>query len=177
MILSLVLTTSLLFAQTESAIPSSVTDQQIVDQNINQPASQEQLTSNQFFWDVTDEKDPFKPYRSPRALKQDAAAPVDPLTLLDLSQVQILAILWNNKIPRAVLKAADGKTYTIFRKTRLGSNSGMVVDIREGEVIVVESFDDGFGNIVKEVKPLRLMKARPTAGLNPTGEKQSGEEQ
>jgi hypothetical protein len=31
--------------------------------------SEETLVSNQFVWDVTDERDPFRPYRSPRALK------------------------------------------------------------------------------------------------------------
>jgi len=132
--------------------------------------NEDALVANQFVWDVTDERDPFKPYRSPRTLKQDAAAPVDPLTLLDLGQVQILAILWNNKVPRAVLKAQDGTLYTIFRKTKLGGNSGVVVDIREGEVIVVESFDDGFGNIIKEVRPLRLSKPSANLSSNPTGE-------
>lgn len=154
---------SLLFAQTSPEVPPPR------DLGV-QTSQEENFVSNQFVWDVTDERDPFKPYRSPRALKQDEAAPVDPLTLLDLGQVQILAILWNNKVPRAVLRAQDGSLYTIFRKTKLGGNSGVVVDIREGEVIVVESFDDGFGNIVKEVRALRLSK--PSADLSsvPTGE-------
>lgn len=159
---------SLLLAQTKPEVPPPMS---------NNAKSEETLVSNLFVWDVIDERDPFKPYRSPRTLKQDAAVPVDPLTLLDLNQVQILAILWNNKTPRAVLQSHDGKLYTIFRKTRLGTNSGVVVDIREGEVIVVESFDDGFGNIVKEVKPLRLSK--PTANLSqtPDGENPDGEKE
>lgn len=153
---------SVLFAQQPSDVPP------VVQSDIAQ--TEDALTATQFVWDVTDIRDPFKPYKSPRALKQDAAAPVDPLTLLDLGQVQVLAILWNNKIPRAVLRSSDRKLYTVFRKTRLGTNGGIVVDIREGEVIVVESFDDGFGNIVKEVRALRLLKPSANVSSNPTGE-------
>lgn len=127
------------------------------------PNSNNQLSNQSLSWDPTGKRDPFKPYRAPRAVKQNSDVFIDPLTLLDLSQVQVVAILWNNKNPRAVIRGS-GKLFTIFKKTNIGSNNGVVAEIREGEVIVVETFDDGFGNIVKEIKPLRLSK--PNSGPN-----------
>ena len=119
-------------------------------------------------WDPSGKRDPFKPYRAPRTIKQNSDVAVDPLTLLDLSQVQVVAILWNNKVPRAVISGA-GKFYTIFKRTNIGPNNGIVAEIREGEVIVIETFDDGFGNVVKEVKPLRLNKLNAQPGSMSSG--------
>jgi type IV pilus assembly protein PilP len=110
----------------------------------NKSMMNEQQSNQNLSWDPTGKRDPFKPYRAPRVLKQNSDVFVDPLTLLDLSQVQVVAILWNNKNPRAVVKSSDGKLYTIFKRTNVGVNNGIVAEIREGEVIVVETFDDGF---------------------------------
>ncbi|MFN9066204.1 MAG: hypothetical protein ACK5V3_03175, partial [Bdellovibrionales bacterium] len=50
---------------------------------------------------------------------------------------------------------------TIFRNTKIGPNSGFVAEIREGEVVVIETFDDGFGNVIKEPKILTMKKNFP----------------
>ena len=132
------------------------------------PMSNSQQTNSSLTWDPAGKRDPFKPYRAPRAVRQNSDVVVDPLSLLDLSQVQVVAILWNNKIPRAVIRGA-GKLVTIFKRTNIGANNGIVAEIREGEVIVVETFDDGFGNIVKEIKPLRLNKPNAQPGTVSSG--------
>jgi|GEM_PF-1860198 hypothetical protein len=136
-------------------------------ENLNSTSSSQQ-TGQSLLWDPTGKRDPFKPYRAPRTAKQNSDVFVDPLTLLDLSQVQVVAILWNNKNPRAVIRGA-GKLFTIFKRTQVGMNNGIVAEIREGEVIVVETLDDGFGNIVKEIKPLRLHKPRTASGSESRG--------
>jgi type IV pilus assembly protein PilP len=136
-------------------------------ENFN-PMMNGQQPSPSLTWDPTGKRDPFKPYRAPRAIKQNSDVIVDPLTLLDLSQVQVVAILWNNKNPRAVIRGS-GKLFTIFKRTNIGPNNGIVAEIREGEVIVIETFDDGFGNIVKEVKPLRLNKPSAQPGSVSSG--------
>ena len=46
---------------------------------------------------------------------------------------------------------------------RIGRNDGVVVDIREGEIVIVEKFDDGFGNIVREAKILEISSPEPAA--------------
>lgn len=111
----------------------------------------------EYVYDPTGKKDPFKPYRAPRIRGDNVqAAPIDPLILADLTEFKLVAVLWNTPKPRAVVEDKTGKSYTIQRNTRIGRNEGVVVDIRESEVIVVEKFDDGFGNIVKEARTLTM---------------------
>ncbi len=111
----------------------------------------------EYVYDPTGKKDPFKPYRAPRVRGDNIqSAPIDPLILADLAEFKLVAILWNTPKPRALVQDKTGKSYTIQRNTRIGRNEGVVVDIRESEVIVVEKFDDGFGNIVKEARTMEM---------------------
>jgi len=122
----------------------------------------------QYAYDPTGKKDPFKPYRAPRARGDNRpSAPVDPLTQVDISTLQLVAIMWNTARPRAVVRDTQGRVFTIFKNNRIGRNDGIVVDIREGEVVIVEKFDDGLGNIVREPKVMQ-MRVAPGAA-NSTG--------
>ncbi|MFN8791036.1 MAG: pilus assembly protein PilP [Bdellovibrionales bacterium] len=122
----------------------------------------------QYAYDPTGKKDPFKPYRAPRARGDNRPlAPIDPLTQVDISTLQLVAIMWNTTRPRAVVRDTQGRVFTIFKNNRIGRNDGIVVDIREGEVVIVEKFDDGLGNIVREPKVMQ-MRVAPGAA-NSTG--------
>lgn len=117
--------------------------------------------STEFVWDPTGKRDPFRPYKAPRVIRSDSNIPIDPLSLLDVNQVTLVAVLWNTSRPRAIIQDGGGARYTVFRNTKIGTNSGVVAEIREGEVVVVETFDDGFGNVVKEPKVITMKKNFP----------------
>jgi type IV pilus assembly protein PilP len=68
-----------------------------------------------------------------------------------------MAIIWEVKSPKAMVKDPDGTSYMISKNTKIGRNGGYVVAIREGEVLVVETVDNE-GVITKEVRILELKK-------------------
>lgn len=124
--------------------------------------------ATEFKWDPAGKRDPFRPYKI-RVLQQNEETPIDPLSLLDLSQIKVVGILWNTQKPRAVIQDSTGRRFTVFKKTKIGINRGVVVEIREGEVVVIEVFDDGFGNVVKEPKVLTLNKVAPAPKVDANG--------
>lgn len=110
-----------------------------------------------YVYDPTGKKSPFKPYRAPR-IKGDSkpATRQDPLTVIDVAQLRLVAVMWNTPKPRAVVKDSQGRSYMIFKNMHIGRNEGIVADIREGEIVIVEKFDDGFGNTVREARILEM---------------------
>jgi type IV pilus assembly protein PilP len=121
-------------------------------------------SDDQYTYDPTGHRDPFKPYKSYRpAPTSNNSSPVkvidpmDPLQRWDVDRFSVVAILWEVRLPKAMVKDPDGKMYMISKSTKIGRNSGQVVAIREGEVVVVEAIENE-GVQTKEVKILELKK-------------------
>lgn len=114
----------------------------------------------QYNYDPTGRRDPFKPYRNYRPTPgtgANRADLTDPLQRWDVGRFLIMAIIWEVKNPKAMIKDPDGTTFMIGKGTKIGRNGGHVIAIREGEVLVVETIDNE-GVITKEVRILELKK-------------------
>jgi type IV pilus assembly protein PilP len=126
------------------------------------PVMPEFAGDDQYVYEPGDRRDPFKPYRSFRP-GGGTSGPVnradltDPLQRWDINRFTILAIIWEVRNPKAMIKDPDGITYMIGKNTKIGRNAGYVAAIREGEVVVVETVDTE-GVVTKEVKILELKK-------------------
>lgn len=121
------------------------------------PRMEKESDGSTYLYDPTGKRDPFKPYRAPRVRgANQQAIPVDPLLTIEVGQLEVLGIMWNTSQPRAVVQDNQQRTYTIFKNSRVGRNEGVVADIREGEIVIVEKFDDGLGNIIREAKVLTM---------------------
>ncbi|MBS1971194.1 MAG: pilus assembly protein PilP [Bdellovibrionales bacterium] len=119
-------------------------------------------SDDQYTYDPTGRRDPFKPYRTyrPTPTNTGPAKMVDmsdPLQRWDLDRFNVVAIMWEIRHPKAMVKDPDGKMYMIGKSTKIGRNSGQVVAIREGEIVVVETIENE-GVQTKEVKILELKK-------------------
>jgi type IV pilus assembly protein PilP len=111
----------------------------------------------EFIYDPTGKRDPFKPfYRIERLDNLNINAQPSVLSFLnpnlgnkealetfELSTFQLVAVVWEVSDPKAMLKAPNGKIYTVRKQTRVGRNNGYVATIREGEIVVVEISPDG----------------------------------
>lgn len=111
-------------------------------------------------YDPISKRDPFKPYRNAKVGMSQVIArnrPTEPLEEFDVKSLQVVAIVWGNSKPRALIMDPTKKVHSVSKGQRLGKNEGFVAEIREGEVVVVELFDLN-GKVVKEPVVLTIKK-------------------
>lgn len=109
-----------------------------------------------FTYDPVNKRDPFLPFSPPKKAENPDFGPVLPLQRFDLEQLQIVGIIWDVAEPKALVVDPQGNTTIVTMNERIGRNNGYVAAIREGEVVIVEAFDNA-GNISYRTKVLRMV--------------------
>lgn len=117
-------------------------------------------------YDPKGKVDPFEPLlkdeSSAAAVKvrarTDPNRPKTPLEKLDLGQLKLVAIIAAPTGNRALVEESSGKGYIIKTGTYIGLNSGKVVDIKNGKVLVEEEFEDVYGKAIVQKKEITLPK-------------------
>lgn len=104
-----------------------------------------------YFYDPTGKTDPFKPFiaeqqEAPEEKKQ--RKPKTYLETLDLSQLELIAIVVGPMGNWAMVRDSRGVGHVIQKGTPIGTNEGMVYTVSEKEVIVREEYK-GFRGAVE----------------------------
>ena len=84
--------------------------------------------------------------------------PLTPLEKVDLSQLELKAILRTDAGNKALVEEASGKGYIIKKGTYIGTRSGIVVAILKDRIIVEEEHEDALGKVTIQEKELKLQK-------------------
>ena len=84
--------------------------------------------------------------------------PLTPLEQIDLSQLQLVAILQTQSGNKAMVEDATGKGYVLTPGTFIGINSGKVTKILKDVVIVEEETEDFLGKVTTNTRELKLQK-------------------
>ncbi len=111
--------------------------------------------------------DPFKPLyverpevpRSKKATEkaiEEISSKATPLERMELSQLKLVALIWNIKEPRAMVEDGTGKGYIIAQGTPLGKNKGRVTQITSAGVVVVEQYETSTGKLGTRAVSLKL---------------------
>lgn len=79
----------------------------------------------------------------------------DPLEEFGLGQLDLVAIISEVAVPKAMFIAPDGFGYVVKEGDRIGRNSGVVRDIRDNAVEVIEGGDDRDAQTLQRVIKLR----------------------
>lgn len=86
------------------------------------------------------------PFIQPEILKTPDSLPAHgpflPLQAFAMEQIRVKGIVWSVRKPKALLEA-EGKLYTVSLGDRVGNKNGYVAVIREGEVVIVETYQQG----------------------------------
>ncbi len=97
-----------------------------------------------FGYDPSGRRDPFAP-----VLQQLQPGKLDPnlppLQRVNLTELNLIAIVWGAYGYTAMVQTPDGFGYAIRRGTRVGQNNGVVSAITERGIIVQERFTDVYG--------------------------------
>ena len=117
---------------------------------------------NDYLYDPRGKTDPFKSFITAREEKEakEKKKPRTYLETLDLSQLNLSVIVIGPKGRWAMVKDPKGIGHVIKKGTAIGTNGGVVYNIKEGEVIIREEYQDfrgkkQFRDISKKTPALR----------------------
>lgn len=99
----------------------------------------EEVAEEHYIYDPTGKRDPFRPFDlSP---KQDLTGKT-PLERYDLGQLKLTAVLNTDGAPTAIVENAEGRGFTVRKGTKIGANSGEVVEILPDKLLILETTVD-----------------------------------
>jgi len=101
-----------------------------------------------------DRRDPFAPLVSKRDSSRGKG--LSPLESYDVSEMKIIAILWEKNKYFAVVSLPDGKSYNVTDGVKVGSHSGVVAKIAKDTVVIRERIRDASGVMSPRDTVLRL---------------------
>jgi Tfp pilus assembly protein PilP len=111
--------------------------------------------SGGYIYDPTGKPDPFKPFiLEVKRRKEEADKAIQPLQKYELSQLKLVAIIWNIDNPRALVEDSAGKGYIITKGSSIGNKQGKVTGILENEIVITEESADIFGET--KTKAIRI---------------------
>ena len=100
-------------------------------------------SQNAFIYDPTGKRDPFRPFDfSPHQAEDETKTPLE---RYDINQLKLTAVLTSEEDPSATVENAAGKGFIVKKGTKIGFNSGEVVEILKDRVLILETSIDFTG--------------------------------
>jgi len=90
--------------------------------------------------------------------KKKKRIPLTPIEKVDLSQLKLVGIIFAPDGNKALVEDASGKGFVIKKGTRIGINSGRVIKILKGRVVVEEEAESILGKTSLVKRELKLQK-------------------
>jgi len=120
------------------------------------PADVAASTQNSGAYEYTglDRRDPFAPLVSRRDGGREKG--ISPLESYDVTEMKIIAILWEKKKHFAVISLPDGKSYNVMDGAKVGSHGGVITKITKDTVVIRERIRDASGGMSARETVLRL---------------------
>lgn len=116
------------------------------------------VSSGSMKYDPVTMRDPFRSFEWKRHETQDAELG-GPLEQFDLSQLDVVAVIWKTGSARALVHDPSGQSYIIGVGARVGKNDGTVVGIDDNLVIVKETYVDYLGHETKQDVEMRIRRS------------------
>lgn len=110
---------------------------------------EEKKEGPKYTYDPSGKTDPFKSFIAEQEEMEEKAKrrPKTYLETLDLSQLELIAIIVGAKGNYAMVKDSKGTGHVIQKGTSIGTNGGFVERITEKEVVIREEFKDFKGTV------------------------------
>jgi len=112
-----------------------------------------------YSYDPTDKRDPFRSFVWDRPDKMQAIAEAGPLGQFDLSQLEVVAVVWRTGNARALVEDPSGESYIIGAGAAIGKNRGHVISIDDNTVVVKETYVDYLGQETTKDVEMRMRRS------------------
>ncbi|MBT4761246.1 MAG: hypothetical protein HOO06_06060 [Bdellovibrionaceae bacterium] len=106
-------------------------------------------------YDPTGRRNPFQRIDNIVAEAGNSQRPLLPLENFELSQLKLLGIIKSKGFSRIMIKDPTGKVHVLTKDQRIGRNQGYIADIRESEIVVVETREDN-GDLLYSTQVLKI---------------------
>jgi Tfp pilus assembly protein PilP len=111
-------------------------------------------------YDRTGMRDPFRSFEwEEKGRKAMLGSDSTPLEQYDISQMSLLAVVWNTGVARALVRDPAGKSYIVGTGTRMGKNEGRVININDNLVVVKETYVDFLGQETTKDIEMRIRRS------------------
>lgn len=109
----------------------------------------------EYRYDPTGKRDPFRSFviENAKARAEDEAGPLEQF---DVSQLSVIATVWETDEPRALVADPSGRSYIVAEGAPIGKNEGRVVEIADGRVVIRETYVDWLGERTTKNVEMRL---------------------
>jgi Tfp pilus assembly protein PilP len=98
-----------------------------------------------YVYDGSGKRDPFRSIVWDHPDKMAGIADAGPLGQFDLSQLQVVAVVWRTGNARALVQDPSGESYIVGQGAAIGKNRGHVISIGDNNVVVKETYVDYLG--------------------------------
>lgn len=111
-------------------------------------------------YDPTGKRDPFRSFIWERQDKMAVeVAEAGPLGQFDLSQLEVVAVVWATGNARALVEDPSGESYIVGEGAAIGKNRGHVVSIGDNTVVVKETYVDYLGQETTKDVEMRMRRS------------------
>src|SRR6266850_1593158 len=110
-----------------------------------------------YTYDPTGKRDPFRSFIWDRPDKMQIAE-AGPLGQFDLSQLEVVAVVWRTGNARALVEDPSGESYIVGEGAAIGKNRGHVISIDDNTVVVKETYVDYLGQETTKDVEMRMRR-------------------
>ena len=111
-----------------------------------------------YSYDATGKRDPFRNFKWERPDRLQLMDFATPLEEYDLGQLSVVAVVWKTGNARALVQDPSGESYIIGEGALVGKNAGIVKLIRDGLVVVTETYVDYMGQETTKDIEMRMRR-------------------
>jgi len=111
-----------------------------------------------YVYDPKGRRDPFMTLAQVTKPKVERKMGASPIESVDVDEIKLIAIAWDNKQYYALITLPDKKSYTIRRGMTLGLYNGKVVEINRDSLLIREQVKDYRGQTKIKDTILKLRK-------------------
>jgi len=104
-------------------------------------------------------RDPFRSFTWNRPDRLARAEVAGPLEQFDLTQLEVVAVVWRTGNARALVQDPSGESYIVGAGAAIGKNQGRVVTIDDNTVVVKETYVDYLGQETTKDIEMRIRRS------------------
>lgn len=114
-------------------------------------------SSANYSYDPTGKRDPFRSFVRDKLSEESLAD--SPLEQFELGQLTISGVVWQADRRRALVLDPAGQAYVVKTGDRIGKNDGVVTEIGDASLVVLESYIDFHGDKTEKEIEMRIRQS------------------